>query len=389
MRIVAIREAKAALGATMRNAQLDFTSMTLSVVAVITDVVQGGAPLVGYGFSAPGRYAQGEILRDRLIPRVLETPADALLDETGDNFDPERIWARAMIDEKPGGHGDRAVALSALDRAVWDLVAKLAGVPLWRLFAERHNSGAYDRVVSVYPGGGYYAPGKGLAELQGEMRGYLDQGYRTVKMKIGGATLAEDLRRIEAVLEVVGEGGRVAVDANGGFDLDQARRYADAIAPFGLMWFEEPGDPLDFALNAELAQRYPGPLATGECLMSLPDTRNLLRYGGLRPEKDWLQIDPALCYGPTEYLRIAKAVAEQGWSLRRLVPHGGHQLGLALAAGLQLGGCESYPGLFQPFGGFAEDIPIEDGGTRLPDEPGLGIERKPALERELKRLTET
>jgi L-alanine-DL-glutamate epimerase-like enolase superfamily enzyme len=381
MRIKEIREASAHVGSAIRNARLDFSRMTISVVAVVSDIVRGGRPLTGYGFSAVGRYAQGEILRRRFIPRILEADPASLLDETGANLDPARVCARAMSDEKPGGHGDRAVALAALDAAVWDLVAKRAEKPLWQLVAERFNGGRYDERVPVYPGGGYYYPGKGLDSLADEMRGYLDQGYRTVKMKIGGAPLADDLARIEAVLEVVGAGERLAVDANGVFDLDGAIRTGEAIAPLRLMWYEEPGDPLDYALQAALAERYAGAIATGECLLSLADARNLARHAGLRPDRDWLQLDPALCYGPTEYIRIVEMFESHGWSRRRHAPHGGHQLGLNLAAGLQLGGCESYPLVFQPFGGFADAIPVEDGAVRLPDEPGTGIELKADLYR--------
>lgn len=389
MKIKDIREATAAVASTMANASLDFSRMTVSVVAVVSDVVRDRRPLVGYGFCTVGRYAQGGILRERLIPRVLDAEPAALLDDSGENFAPERVWAHAMTNEKPGGHGDRAVALSALDCAVWDLVAKIADRPLWHLIAERHNEGRHDERVMVYPGGGYYAPGKTRTDLQDEMRGYLDLGYRTVKMKIGGAPVDEDLKRIEAVLEVVGDGSRLAVDANGVFDRDTALSYAEAIAPFGLMWFEEPGDPLDYALNAALAERYQGPLATGECLLSCADARNPARHAGLRRDRDWLQFDPALCYGPTEYLRIIRLFDERGWSRRRHLPHGGHQLGLHLAAGLGLGGSESYPGVFQPFGGFADAIPIEDGATRLPDAPGIGIELKSALHAVMRDLLGT
>jgi L-alanine-DL-glutamate epimerase-like enolase superfamily enzyme len=218
------------------------------------------------------------------------------------------------------------------------------------------------------------------------MRGYLALGYTAVKMKIGGASLEEDLRRIEAVLGVVGDGAALAVDANGRFDEHTAIRYADALAPYGLRWFEEPGDPLDFALQAELAQRYPGPLATGENLFSLQDARNLIRYAGMRPDRDILQFDPALAYGLVEYLRIVDMVRTHGWSARRLVPHGGHQFALHIAAGLGLGGNESYPGVFQPFGGFADGLPIEGGEVRPPDAPGIGYELKSNLYAVLREL---
>jgi L-alanine-DL-glutamate epimerase-like enolase superfamily enzyme len=212
------------------------------------------------------------------------------------------------------------------------------------------------------------------------MRWYLSLGYTTVKIKIGGAPLADDLRRVEAVIEVLGgDGSRLAVDANGRFDLATALEYADALAPYNLRWYEEAGDPLDYALQAELAQRYPGPLATGENLFSVQDARNLIRYGGMRADRDVLQFDCALSYGLVEYLRTLEMLREHGWSPRNCVPHGGHQMSLNIAAGLGLGGNESYPGVFQPFGGFADAIPVEDSYVRLPAAPGVGFEEKAPL----------
>ena len=388
MRIIEIREATVPLDSQLRNAFIDFSQMTISIVAILTDAVRAGRRVVGYGFNSNGRYAQGGILRERLIPRIMAAAPEDLIDETGANLDPVKIWDRMMSNEKPGGHGDRAVAAAALDMAVWDAVAKVAGQPLWRLLAERYNGGAYDDKVLVYPGGGYYYPGKGLGQLKDEMRGYRDQGYKVVKIKIGGADLAADVERIEAVLEVVGDGQCLAVDANGRFDLETAIAYAEAISRYDLFWYEEPGDPLDYGLNAELAERYPGSIATGENLFSLQELSNLLRYGGMRPERDWIQLDPALAYGLTEYLRCLDMLDGHGWPRRRLIPHGGHQLALNAAAGLQLGGAESYPLVFQPFGGFADDIPIEGGYTRPHDTPGIGIELKAAMYRELKALGE-
>ena len=388
MRIIEIREATVPLDSQLRNAFIDFSQMTISIVAILTDAVRAGRRVVGYGFNSNGRYAQGGILRERLIPRIMAAAPEDLIDETGANLDPVKIWNRMMSNEKPGGHGDRAVAAAALDMAVWDAVAKVAGQPLWRLLAERYNGGAYDDKVLVYPGGGYYYPGKGLGQLKDEMRGYRDQGYEVVKMKIGGADLASDVERIEAVLEVVGDGQCLAVDANGRFDLETAIAYAETISRYNLFWYEEPGDPLDYGLNAALAERYAGSIATGENLFSLQELSNLVRYGGMRPERDWIQLDPALAYGLTEYLRCLDMLDGHGWPRRRLIPHGGHQLALNAAAGLQLGGAESYPLVFQPFGGFADDIPIEDGYTRPHDTPGIGIELKAAMYKELKALGE-
>lgn len=384
MKITEIRETTVPIASNIRNAYIDFSVMNCSVVAVVTDVVRDGKPVVGYGFNSNGRYAQGALLRERFIPRLLSADPESLINGDGTNLEPDRIWARMMINEKPGGHGERSVAVGVIDMAVWDVVAKIEEKPLYRVLADRFGNGEPDERVFVYAAGGYYYPGKDLEALKQEMRGYVDLGYRVVKMKIGGESLDEDLRRIEAVLEIVGSGKRLAVDANGRFDLETARAYARALAPYELFWFEEAGDPLDFDLQAKLVKEYEPPMATGENLFSMQDARNLIRYGGLRPDRDWLQFDPALSYGLVEYLRTLSMLRDHGWSWRRLIPHGGHQMALHLAAGLGLGGNESYPQVFQPFGGFADGIPVEDAYVRLPDVPGVGFEAK----RELFRIVE-
>ena len=380
MRIVDVRQTTVPIASTLKNAYIDFSKMNVSVVAVVTDVERDGRRVVGYGFNSNGRYGARGLLQDRFIPRLIEADPRSLLADDGDNLDPHRIWETLMTGEKPGGHGERSVAVGIIDMAVWDVVAKIEGKPLYRVLADRYRNGEADDRVWVYAAGGYYEPGKDLSALQNEMRGYLALGYTTVKMKIGGAPLDEDLRRIEAVLEVVdGDGSRLAVDANGRFDLETAIAYANALAPYGLRWYEEAGDPLDYGLQARLGEVYPNTLATGENLFSVQDARNLIRYGGMRPDRDVLQFDCALSYGLVEYLRILDMLDEHGWSRRTVVPHGGHQISLNMAAGLGLGGNESYPGVFQPFGGFADTIPVENGYVALPDAPGIGFEEKANL----------
>jgi L-alanine-DL-glutamate epimerase-like enolase superfamily enzyme len=378
----------APLRSSLRNAFIDFSQMTTSVVAAVTDVVRSGRKVIGYGFNSNGRYAVGGPLRDRFIPRILRAEPERLTNEAGDNLDPHRIWDVMMAGEKPGGHGDRSVAVGAIDMALWDAVAKVEERPLFRVLADRYHGGRADDRAFVYAAGGYYQPGKNLAALQDEMKSYLRMGYTVVKMKIGGDALDEDVRRIEAVLDVVADGSRLAVDANGRFDLETALAYGRAIAPYRLRWYEEPGDPLDYQLQAVLAETYPHPLATGENLFSHQDARNLIRYGGMRPDRDVLQFDPALSYGLVEYLRTLEMLERHGWSRRRLIPHGGHLFAVHIALGLGTGGNESYPGVFEPFGGFPETIRVEDGHVRLPDTPGIGYEAKADLYAVLRSVAE-
>lgn len=379
MRIVDIKEKNFSISSDIANAYIDFSKMTCSVVAIITDVIRNGKPVVGYGFNSNGRYGQSCLLRERFIPRLLQADPKSLIDEQHDNLDPFKIWDAMMINEKPGGHGERSVAVGTLDMAVWDAVAKIADQPLYQLLAERYRDGKADQKVWVYAAGGYYYPGKDDTKLQQEMQSYLDRGYEVVKMKIGGVSIEEDQRRIESVLEIVGDGQKLAVDANGRFDLETALAYAEMLAPYNLYWYEEAGDPLDFYLQSELSRAYPGAMATGENLFSHQDARNLLRYGGMNPECDILQFDCALSYGLVEYLRTLEVMQAQGWSYRRLVPHGGHQMSLNIAAGLHLGGNESYPDVFRPFSGFSDDIAIDKGYVGLPDAPGIGFETNTQL----------
>ena len=389
MKIVDIRETVAPIKSNIRNSYIDFSQMTVSVLAVITDVIREGKRVVGYGFNSNGRYAASGLLRDRFIPRLKAAEPTSLLDDTGDNFDPFKIWNALMRNEKPGGHGERSVAVGVFDMAIWDAVAKIAGVPLYRLLADRFRGGVVDGKVFVYAAGGYYYPEKGLSGLQQEMQGYLDLGYSVVKIKIGGASLAEDISRIETVLKILKSGDQLAVDANGRFDLETAIAYARALEPYHLRWYEEAGDPLDYELQAKLADHYQGPMATGENLFSVQDARNLIRYANMRSDRDVLQFDCALSYGLVEYLRILDMLKDYGWSARRCIPHGGHQLSLNIAAGLGLGGNESYPGIFQPFGGFADDTPVEDSYISLPEIPGIGFESKKELFRLLKTLSDS
>jgi L-alanine-DL-glutamate epimerase-like enolase superfamily enzyme len=379
MRITGIADIVVPIASQIANAYIDFSQMTASVVAVFTDIVRDGKPVVGFGFNSNGRYAPQGLLRERFIPRLRNAKPEEIVDDIG-LIDPAQCWAVMMKNEKPGGHGERSVAVGVLDMALWDALAKTERMPLWRLLADRYNGGQADATAWVYAAGGYYYPDKDIAALEDEMKHYLDLGYSCVKMKIGGAPLADDLKRIEAVLKVIGDkGDNLCVDVNGRYDLDAALACGDAIAPYQLRWYEEPLDPLDYLLHAALATRYGPPLATGENQFSMQDARNLIRHGGLRPDRDWLQFDPALSYGLVEYLRTLDMLAAHGWSRRRCVPHGGHQFALNIAVGLGLGGNESYPQVFAPFGGFADNCAVVDSRVRMPDVPGIGFEAKNAL----------
>ncbi len=387
MRIVDIRETAVPLNSTLANSGFDFSEMTTSVVAVITDVTRDGRPVTGFAFNSTGRYACGAQMRARFIPRIMKADPDSLLDEAGENFAPEKILAAMMRNEKSGGHSERSIAIGTIEVAVWDAVAKIAGKPLHAVLAERYNGGKLADKVFCYVGGGWYAPGKTTGNLLDEMRRHLDAGYTMLKMKVGGMALKDDLGRVEAVKAILPPGGTLAVDANSKFFRDDALAYARGLRPFDLRWFEEPCDPLDYALLAEIARHYDAPLSTGENLYSTQDVENLVRFGGLTPaRRDVIQVDPPQAYGIVQYARTLAMLARHGWPRSLLFPHGGNQMSLAIAAGFGLGGAESYPGVFGDFGGFADDAKLENGYLELSDRPGIGFEGQARLYRIMREL---
>jgi L-alanine-DL-glutamate epimerase-like enolase superfamily enzyme len=376
--ITGVREAVVSVGSSMRNAYVSFSTMTCSVIGV--SARRAGRTYVGLGYTSNGRYAQSGLLRDRFIPRLLAADPTSLSDETGDNLDPRRLRAILMQDEKPGGHGERSVAVGGLEMAVWDLAAKIADEPGHTFIARRYGEPPPAERVAVYAAGGYYAPDATSGQLRQELRRYLDLGYPVVKMKIGGASLPVDLGRIDAAVdEAAGAGGAVAVDANGAFDLETALAYGRALSARPVRWFEEPVDPLDYHGLARVAEAVTVPLATGENLFSLPDVRNLLRFGGMDPGTAILQMDSVLGYGLAEYRGMLDAGAEFGWARSQFVPHGGNHLNLAATAAFGLGACEVYPTKFQPFGVVHERKPVEGGRLALPDVAGLGLELRADL----------
>ena len=385
MKIIDIREIAVPLKSNLRNSVFDFSEMTTSVVAVISDVIQDGKPLIGYAFNSTGRYACGAQMRDRFIPRILKTNPEDYLNEIGTNFSPEKLLKCMMQREKPGGHTERSVAIGTIEVAIWDLVAKIEQLPLYVVLANQFNDHKIPTHVPCYVGGGWYAPGKGIPELQAEIQKRMDEGYRIMKVKVGGAPIAEDLKLLDASIQIVGSAQNLAVDANAAWQRPSALEYAKALQPYQLRWLEEPTDPLDFSLLSELVQFYDAPIATGENLFSTQDIRNLIQFGQLRSESDIIQIDVPQSYGIVQFSRTLALMKEMGWKRHSVFPHGGNLMTLAIVAGFGLGGCEAYPDVFGVFAGFNDDAKVEEGMITLSDRPGIGFEGQ----NELYRLMQT
>ncbi len=371
MRVVDVRHAAVSLARPGSTAAVGFDEMTASAVAVVVDT--GGGPVFGYGLSSVGRYAQGGAIAERFAPRLLATPDLAGRDG---GLDPEAAQSAMRANEKPGGDGDRAGAIGVLDMALWDAAAKIRDVPLWRLVAGRGSGDVGTGRVPVYATAGHYRADGNVAGLVDEVRGCLDRGHARVKIKCGLGGLDEDRARIEAVLPLLAhDGARLAVDVNCCCRGDAAAAaMAEAFDPYGLAWIEEPGHPHDFAMLAMLAEGWRTPIGTGENLFSAEEVRNLLRHGGLRPDRDVLQVDPALAYGLPEYLSILRRTEAAGWARQRMMPHAGHLFAFHLVAGLGLGSHETAADPAFVGGGLPAGAVLEDGLATLPEAPGIGFE---------------
>ncbi len=376
MRIVDIREASVPIS-RYEDASLPSGGLTTSIVAIVTDVIREGKPVVGYGFASVGRFAQGGLIRERFAPRLAAAREVELLDEAATNLDPFRAWRIMMNNEKPGGHGERCVAVGTLDMALWDAAAKIANLPLYQYLSQRTARPQIGNpAVRVYAGGGYYYPADDLARLSDEVCRFRDLGYRDVKIKIGSATLTEDLKRIDAAARSIGGLGHVAVDAIYAYSATSGIEAADVLAPLGLWWFEDICDPLDFETVKTVAKRYSGPIAAGEALFSAAEADLLDRYGELRRDQDILLFDPVHCYGIPGYMKIIELMESRGWPRSAFWPHGGHLFALHIAASLGLGGGEVNPLCFPPFGGYADGSIISEGVATPPELPGIGFEAK-------------
>lgn len=382
MCVVAVKEETIRIGAPTRTASIGFDAMTASALAVHTDLEKNGKPVVGLAFDSIGRYGHGALLRERFIPRLLAADPESYSDGNG-GVAPERAWQVLMTNEKPGGHGDRCGAVGLIDAALWDLAAKLADVPLWHLLSRsaggRTAAPAADAKIPVYASGGHYRPSNDVAGLCDDVRRAIGQGHRRFKIKIGGAALKDDLRRVEAVLAVLAPGMSLAVDGNGSFDRAAAIDYLGKLAPYALAWIEEPVAPLDYALLRDIAALSSLPIATGENLFSCDDARNLIRHGGMRKDRDLLQFDISLSYGIVEYQRILAMLDEHDWRRERCAPHAGHLLALNAVAGLGLGLAEVAMDTGTLFGKLTAGLRVDDGEARLSDAPGAGFEATPVF----------
>ncbi len=374
MRITAVHETTLPIASAMRNASIAFDAMTGSALAIETDMRLAGAPVVGYSFDSIGRYGKGGLLRERFLPRLLAADARELQDADG-VLDPAAAVRICMRNEKAGGHGERPGAVALIEAALWDARAKALEQPLWRVLSGiASGQPAASASIATYASCGHFRPGESLDELQAEVTRALDAGYTLVKIKLGG-DLNEDLRRVSAGLAVTGP-LRLAGDVNGVLDGASGETWVREISAQPLAFIEEPASPLDYLALARFCATSKCAVGTGENLFSFDDVRNLLRHGGMHPERDLIQIDPLLSYGIEEFIRILALAGSMGWSPRQFFPHAGHLYAAHLVAGLGLGSAEAAPDASLPWGGYWDEVRVRDGHITLPDWPGVGFEGK-------------
>ena len=401
MKIVAIHEATLPIGSAMRNASIAFDQMTASALVIRTDQSIGGEALVGLAFDSIGRYGKGGLLRERFIPRLLAAPPEALRDDQG-LIDPARCVAVLMRGEKQGGHGERPGAVGLLDAALWDLRAKQQGLPLWQCL--RHSVGpnasstttapvtatasapvpasaaahSASARIATYASCGHFTDNPNPQALRDEVAQCLAWGYTTVKIKLSGRDAKLDAQRIASALSAGLPASHLAVDLNGQWQAGHTDVLA-VLAEHRLAWVEEPTPALDYAALAAFCQGHSGPVATGENLFSLDDATNLLRYGGLRPNQDRLQMDISLSYGVGEYRAMLERAQAMGWSPQAFWPHAGHLFAAHVVAAFGLGSQESAPDPSRLYGGFWDGVPVVDGHLHVPAHPGVGFEHKANL----------
>ena len=401
MKIVAIHEATLPIGSAMRNASIAFDQMTASALVIRTDQSIGGEALVGLAFDSIGRYGNGGLLRERFIPRLLAAPPEALRDDQG-LIDPARCVAVLMRGEKQGGHGERPGAVGLLDAALWDLRAKQMGLPLWQCLRHSVDPNATSTTtapvtanasapgpataaaaatpprIATYASCGHFTDNPDPQALRDEVAQCLAWGYTTVKIKLSGRDAKLDAQRIASALSAGWPASHLAVDLNGQWQAGDTGVLAE-LAEHPLAWVEEPTPALDYAALAAFCQSHSGPVATGENLFSCDDATNLLRYGGMRPHQDRLQMDISLSYGVGEYRRMIERAESLGWSSQAFWPHAGHLFAAHVVAGLGLGSHESAPDPTRLYGGFWDGVPVADGHIHLPTHPGVGFEHKANL----------
>lgn len=282
-----------------------------------------------------------------------------------DPLDVERLWQQMWVPKLIGRRGMTTRAISAIDIGLWDLRAKAAGMPLYKLL------GGYQDRVPTYIAGGYYEEGKGLRELAQEMEENVAMGAKAIKMKVGALSIREDAERVQVVRKAIGPDVKLMVDANCAYKVREALQLAKRMEEVDPFWFEEPIAPDDYEGHRRLAEATTIPIATGENEYTRYGFRDLI----LRGNVPILNADAIICGGVTEFMKIA-ALA-QAFDVE-IAPHGPQEIHIHLVAALSNGLIlEFYRDTVDPMWGKVYHHTLRlnaDGTVSPPDAPGIGID---------------
>jgi L-alanine-DL-glutamate epimerase-like enolase superfamily enzyme len=330
------------------NGKHTYTHAGLGVVRISTD--EG---VTGIGIGATSGIAGATI--DELKPLLI-----------GQNpLDHEQLWHRMWVPKLIGRRGITTRAISTIDIALWDLKAKVAGMPLYRLL------GGYADRVPTYIAGGYYEEGKGLAELAREMTENVELGAKGVKMKVGGVAIREDVERVKTVREAVGPDVKLMVDANCAYRYYQAIQLAKRIEEYDVYWFEEPVAPDDYEGHAKLAEQTSIPIATGENEYTRYGFRDLIAHNAAAI----LNADAQILGGVTEFMKVAALAQAHDLDI---APHGDQNVHVHLVSAISNGLIvEYYRDSVDPMWRkmYQQTLLLNNDGTLSPpDRPGLGVE---------------
>ncbi len=337
----------------IRNGMHTYTHSGLSLLQVHTDEGFSGIGWTGMARS-PGmaKVAQG----------LLEHFKPALVGQ--DPFDYRRIWAALWIPKLVGRRGLTTRFISAIDIALWDLMGKATGKSVHKLL------GGYADRAPAYIAGGYYEAEKGLAGLAAEMEANLDLGARAVKMKIGGAPMAEDLERVRVARQTIGDDVKLMVDANCAYNPREAIQIARKMERYDIYWFEEPLPPDDYRGHGSLARATTIPIATGENEYTRYGFRDLIAHDAAAI----FNADAQILGGVTEFMQIAALAAAHDL---QIAPHGDQEVHLHLVAAIEQGLIvEFYRETVVANRGkiFEETLRLDaDGCLTVPQRPGLGF----------------
>jgi L-alanine-DL-glutamate epimerase-like enolase superfamily enzyme len=309
-----------------------------------------GAQGVGYTYTiGTGGSSVVALLRDHLAPQLLRRDACEI----------ERLWKELFFHTHATAVGAiTSLALAAIDTALWDLKCRRAGLPLWQC-----AGGAQQRVPVYTTEGGWLH--HSARQLVDEAQSAKAQGFRGAKMKVGRPSLAEDVARLAAVREAVGDAFDIMVDANQAFSVSEARRRAHAYAPLMLAWLEEPLPAEDFGGHVELARAASMPIAVGESLYHPSHFREYLARGAC----SIVQVDCARIGGITPWLKVAHLAETFNVDV---CPHFLMELHVSLTAAVPNGAWVEYIPQLDSI--TASRMTMQDGYAVPPQAPGLGIE---------------